>query len=344
MIPTPLRLMGAPGSPYTRKMLALLRYRRVPYLFSVQGAKEVESLPKARVGLLPTFFLPSEDGVSDEVNAVTDSTPLIRRFEAAFPERGVVPRDPALAFLNELLEDFGDEWLTKAMFHYRWSYAPDIEKARNVIAFWQNPSVADELAAPFQKAIGERQIERLRVVGSNAVTQPVIEQSYRRIVESLNAHLTSTPYLMGRRPGSCDFAFSGQLTALAGFDPTPSALTLELSPRVYAWVERMEDLSGLEPTDDDWVSIEGWPETLRDLLKELGRGYVPVMLANAEAVASGAKEVRATVDGAPWSQQPFPYQAKCLRWLRESHAALPTPSRESVERILDGTGCEALFE
>ena len=39
-------------------------------------------------------------------------------------------------------------------------------------------------------------------------------------------------------------------------------------------------------------------------------------------MARGDAEVRLTIDGAPWVQQPFPYQARCLQWLRERYAAL----------------------
>ncbi|MDZ7827634.1 MAG: glutathione S-transferase N-terminal domain-containing protein [Gammaproteobacteria bacterium] len=114
----PLRFKGAPGSPYTRKMLALLRYRHLPYEFLIGHQADVAELPKPRVALLPTFYLPNASG---ELEAVVDSTPLIRRFEAEFDGRGVLPPDPVMNFLDFLLEDYADEWLTRAMFHYRWS-------------------------------------------------------------------------------------------------------------------------------------------------------------------------------------------------------------------------------
>src|SRR4029453_4040826 len=93
----PLRLRGAPGSPYTRKMLALLRYRRIPYRFIVRGSREDRGLPREKGAPLPPFFLSRAPG-RDE--AVTDSTPLIRRFEREFTGRAVVPPSPALAFLD----------------------------------------------------------------------------------------------------------------------------------------------------------------------------------------------------------------------------------------------------
>jgi glutathione S-transferase len=336
----PIALSGAPGSPYTRKMLAVLRYRRIPYRYLPTVGPVVDRLPKAKVPLLPTFYLPDASG---ELQAVTDSTPLIRRFEQEYSGRGIVPADPSLRFVDELIEDYGDEWLTKCMFHYRWAYPEDAAKSAAILPIYRGLSVSDEALAERGRAFAERQIGRLGYVGSNAVTAPVIEASYRRFLKAFDAHLMVQPFILGHRPGSCDFAVFGQLSQLALFDPTPMALTLATAPRVLAWTEMMEDQSGLEPADDGWIALSSQPPTLKSLLTEIGRAYAPVMLANAAAVAAGASEVDTAVDGQRWTQAPFPYQAKCLRWLRESYGALDGASRAVVDGVLDGSGCEALF-
>jgi glutathione S-transferase len=334
-------LAGAPGSPYTRKMRGLLRYRRIPHQVMQMGGPEVKDLPRARPPLLPTFFLPDEAG---ELSAVTDSTPLIRRFEEEWSERSVIPKDPVLAFLDELMEDYADEWLTKCMFHYRWYYEADATKARRVLPHWGNTDRTDEEIAPFQKMVGDHQIERLRVVGSNDVTAPVIEDSYVRFLNAFDAHLQGSRFLFGQRPASSDFALMGQLTCLAIFDPTPAAITLRESARVYAWTEMVEELSGMEATEEQWLTAETLPATFNEILCEVGRTYAPAMLANAEAIAKGADQVETTIDGKPWVQNPFPYQKKCLGWIQESRAGLGPSARSKVDEILKGTGCEALFE
>ena len=336
-------LMGVPGSPYTRKMLALLRYRQVPYrllLGSNVAGGGLDGLPVPRVPMLPTFFLPGDDGT---LCAVTDSTPLIRRFEASHPGRCAVPGDSALALLDALLEDYADEWLTKAMFHYRWTYAADIAKAGDVLPTWARPPMTDEALNSYATLIRDRQIPRLRYVGSNEITGPVIEASYQRFLDIFEDHLRSHRFLLGARPGSSDFGAFGQLTQLAHFDPTCMAETVSRAPRVYGWVGSVEDLSGLRPIDDDWFDIGALPATTRALLAEQGRTYVPVMLANERALKAGDAQVRCEVDGRPWEQQAFPYQAKCLGWLRRDYAALDAASRARFDAAIAASGCEALF-
>lgn len=340
MTRSPIALSGSPGSPYTRKMLAVLRYRRIAYRFLPGASAAAEGLPQPRVRLLPTFYLPGPDG---ELQAVTDSTPLIRRLEAEHEGRSIIPADRALAFIDELIEDYADEWLTKAMFHYRWSFEADIDRAARVLPCWSGLSISDEELAARGETFSRRQIDRLYVVGSNPITAPVIEASYRRFLTAFEAHLQTQPFLLGHRPGASDFAVFGQLSQLAQFDPTPMALTLEIAPRVYAWTSLMEDQSGLEPKDGDWIDPQAPAPTLRALLAEMGRVYAPVMLANARAVAEGRPEVEAEVDGQPWRQPPFPYQAKCLGWLRQSWAQLEVGPRAQAQDLLQGSGLEPLL-
>jgi len=340
MIERPLPLVGMPGSPYSRKLRAVLRYRRIPHAWIHRGAPEARGLPKPRVELLPQLVLLDPTGSPE---AVVDSTPLIRRLESLSPARCVIPPDPVVSFLDFLIEDFADEWLTKAMFHYRWSFAPDIAKAAAILPRWSRTNQPEVQALELGRVFAERQIGRLGIVGSNATTASVIEESYRRVLRLLDAHLEHSRFLLGARPAACDFAIYGQLTQLVGFDPTPSAIALETAPRVVAWTDTVEDLSGLEPRDEDWVLRDAIPDTLRSLLAEVGRVYAPFLLANAQAIAAGAPRVECTIAGRPWVQQPFPYQAKCLVWLREARDALAAEDRQDVDARLAGTGCEALF-
>ncbi len=333
-----LPVRGSPGSPYTRKMLALLRFRRIPYRF-LQSERDAAELPQPKVGLIPVFYFADEAGA---LQAEVDSTPIIRRLEDEYAGRSVIPADPVMAFVNYLLEDYGDEWLTKAMFHYRWYYDADIEMAGSVLPHYADVSVPDEQIAKLKAAFSERQISRLYVVGSNDTTAVVIEDSYKRFLAALNEHLKALPFLMGRRPGSADFACMGQLTQLVQFDPTPARIAAAGFPRVHAWVSKVEDLCGLQVEADGFAEADDFPATLSALLQEVGRTYVPVMLANARALDQGLSQVETEVEGKTWTQEPFPYQGKCLQWLRIEYARLSTEDKIRLDSLLAGTGCERL--
>ena len=335
-----LVMVGAHGSPYSRKMRAVLRYRRIPYRWVVRGSREDRDIPEVPVALIPVLVFETGDGGRE---SMIDSTWQIARLEKEYAGRSVIPPDPALAFIDELLEDFADEWLTKAMFHYRWAYQADIDKAGRVLPLWGKIDMDTKAFEQLSELFSKRQIERLGVVGSNQTTAPLIEESYLRILGTLQDHLHNRPFMFGRRPARADFALYGQLTQLALFDPTPAGLALEKGSRTIPWCHIIEDLSGVEPEEDDWDTVGGLAPTVGEMLAECGRIYVPFLLANLGAVEAGSREVECEIDGRPWTQTAFPYQAKCLGWLRRSYERLDSEARKRADALVDGTGCERLF-
>lgn len=339
-IAEPVQFKGMPGSPYTRKMLAYLRYRHIRYELLIGDQAQSLGLPQPKVELLPTFYLPN---AQNELEAVVDSTPLIRRFEDAFTGRATIPDHPVLAFINYLIEDYADEWLTKAMFHYRWYYEADIKMAGNILPRWRGIKTPEDELQKMNKTISERQISRLYVVGSNDVTAPVIEASYQRFLNIMDNLIQRQQFVLGERPSSADFGIYAQLTQLAKFDPTPAAICLEQAPRVYAWTDIVDDLSGHPANASDWMAPETIRDTLGDLLVEIGRVYAPVLLANAQALKSGKEQMETTIDGKPWVQPPFPYQGKCLQWINAEYQQLDSNAQGQVDTVLDGTGCEAMI-
>lgn len=327
-------MVGAPASPYSRKLRAVLRYRRLPHVFVIEGSPEAASIPKARVHLLPRLIFEGE--------ARTDTTPLIRSLETIGPqERTVIPDDPSLAWLDALIEDYADEWGTKMMFHYRWAFPDDAAKAAKLLPLQAHPQLEEAALRTLSAGFRDRQERRRALVGSTPETASVIESSYRNLLGILQTHLATHRFLLGDRPGAGDFALYGQLSQLVLFDPTSAALALAEAPRVVAWTEQVEDLSGVEP--GVWGDCGTVAETLRPLLFEIGSTYAPFLRANARALETGAERVELTLGDRSYVQAPFGYQSKCLKALRDAYAELPTEGRAAVDATLEGTGCEVLI-
>ena len=339
----PIVILGVPASPYTRKMLAYLRYRTIPYSYISGDTKSYltkNELEIPKPPLLPVVIMQDESG---EQRVVCDSSPIIRSLENSFLKRETIPQNKVLALLNSLLEDYGDEWITKYMFHYRWHHAPDIKNAASLLPFYSNMLGSDKEIKATGEFFSKIQIERLWVVGSSENTANIIKESFERFITILSSMLTKYRFLLGSRPSSADFAFFGQLTQLTQFDPTSRSFVEEKHPRVRAWVDLMEDLSGYEIEQQEWLSIDDSKVHLQDFLSEIGKTYVPTMLANEEAILDKKDSWETKVLGKTWMQKSFPYQKKCLQWLRDEFNTLNKAEQDDFLNILAGTNCEQIF-
>ncbi len=337
----PLTLIGNEGSPYSRKMRAVLRYRRIPHVWVVGNGPEYVTPPKVPVEVIPVLVWHDETGAMRE--SMVDSTPQIARLEAEFAGRSLRNPDPALEFVSALIEDYADEWCTKAMFHYRWADAAGIAWAREYLILQINPSSTAVEISKFSGWFAKRQIDRRAVVGSSEVTRPLIEADFAALLAVMSRLIELRQFLFGGRPAAADFGLYGQFTQLCQFDPTSSRIAAETAPRVVAWTARIEDLSGWRPEDSQWLPREAALPALQPLLTLIGSTYAPFLLANAAARAAGETTMECVIQGVRWQQPVFPYQVKCLKWLREYFAGLSVDDQSWLRQTLAPSGCDVLF-
>lgn len=327
---TPYILHGFNPSPYSVKMRAIMRYRRLPFVWRATGNPREVAVAAGLPPVIPVLTFP--DG-----RVMNDSTPLAYALEREHPgQRSIVPDDPAMAYLSDLLEDFGDEWVTKMMFHYRWYYAADREFAQVWVVTSRDPVMPDAERGAAMKFFNDRQVGRMALVGCTEANRPVIEDSYRATLDILDRHVRSIPFLFGSRPSLADFGIYGQLQILS-VDPTPMAEMRARAADVYCWLLRLDDASGVEGA---WLDAAApLPETLVALLRHCGETYLPFLAANARALRDGAETFALDILGRPYSQAPFRYQGKCLDALRKKLAALPADVRRRLDPILEETSC-----
>ena len=328
------RLHGANPSPYSQKMRALMRYRRLPFVWDNYGTARDVAITAQLPPVIPVLRFP--DGT-----LMNNSTPLAYELERRHPGRAQRhPARPGLAFLSDLIEDFGDEWVTKMMFHYRWYYADDRKFAQTVDHRRSHDRRSRPTSVrPAMTAFNDRQVGRMAMVGCTEQNKPIIEESYFRLLDMLNRHVVQMPYLFGSRPALADFGLFGQLIILAT-DPTPDNRDAQAAPPTCccgccgSTMPPASRANGSMPT-------KPLPTVIPELLRLAADVYLPFLAANFEAMQHGDEEVSVKLLGPTYAQAPFRYQAKCYDGLKKKFAALPREARRRIRAVAAG---DRLFE
>jgi glutathione S-transferase len=318
-------IYGGLGSPYSMKMRSILRYRRLPHVWRQMEIGDDRVFPHVKAPVIPVIQFP--DG-----SWHNDSTPMIFELERRHEERSIMPVDPVQAFLAFLLEDFADEWGTKAMFHYRWFRERDQKQMSEWLAFDRLRAEGRGAVLVAAQMFRKRQVGRMVLVGCTPQNAPLIEESARRILAIFEAHVTEQRYLFGSRPSLADFGWLGQLSQLAT-DPTPQEMMRAEFPFTYRWLANLDDASGVE---GEWLANRSpTPAAVKELLDLARAIYFPFLRANADAVATGAETFSVELLGRTYGQGAFKYQVKCLAELRAAFARLDDCARSKVAALLE---------
>ena len=331
-----LRVHGLDLSYFTGKLEGYLRAKGLDYELVEMDTRAFKRCGKITgVAQMPQLELP--DG-----RWLTDSTAIIEQFEREHSEPAIYPSDPALCFVADLLEDFGDEWLWRPAMYYRWAFAEDARQLSDRLARGLLRDVP--LPLVIRRGLIKRRQRQLFLKGDGitALTAPVVEALYPQILDALQSALTDRPFLLGQRPSQADMGFFGSMFRHFYSDPTGARIMRERAPRVRAWVERLWHLTPAAYSHlPHSAFIAGGLEPLRAILCG---DYLPYLRANEQTVEHGEKHVHWQSQGVRFTTPSSPYQRHCWQRLRARFQGLQPPQQQQVGDWLDDPAVSAMLQ
>jgi glutathione S-transferase len=277
-------LWGTPHSLYTGKARSCLIKKGLAFLERCPSHPDYKARVRPAVGLVTFPVLETPEG-----QFIQDSTDIVTYLDAldnGAPARSMTPATPVQLAVARLVDGFGLEGMLQVAMHYRWSYRDEQELFLQTEFGRGLYAGADREA---RRAAGRRVMEffssTLPALGITPQTIPVIEAAYAELLEALDVHFQSYPYVLGWRVSVADLGLIAPMYAHLGRDPYPTALMKKRAPNVARWVERMQ----LPNTPDgeyaahvaDWLPDDAIPATLEPVLALLFRDWGPQLVADA---------------------------------------------------------------
>ena len=280
---SPFILWGTPHSLYTGKARSCLIKKGLAFVERCPSHTDYKARVRAAVGMVTFPVLETPEG-----QFIQDSTDIVTYLDSLDDPASVTtmtPSTPLQTFVARLIDGFGLEGMLQAAMHYRWSYRDEQELFLQTEFGRGLYAGADREA---RRAAGRRVMDffssSLPALGINALTIPAIEIAYEELLEALDIHFQSYPYVMGWRVSIADLGLIAPMYAHLGRDPYPTALMKKRAPNVARWVERMQLPNTPDgeyaPHDADWLPDDAIPTTLEPLLALVFKDWGPLLGAD----------------------------------------------------------------
>jgi glutathione S-transferase len=346
-------LYGAPHSLYSGKTRSYLRKQGIPYVERTGDPRfRSEIVPVIGRGIIPVIELP--DGT-----LVQDTVDILEHFERAGARVSAYPRGPRQRILGHIAELYAVVGLTRHAMHYRWSYAGE-----------QDRFLSDAFAAGSGDpgVVMARMRSYLPMLGVTPATIPAIEASYVALLDLLESHFASHPYLFGGQPSLGDYGLLGPLFAHLGRDPVPADIMKRRAPKVFRWVERMNAPDPDIPEYDDYpaayLSNDEIPPSLEPLYRHMAEELFPELTDKAEMMSRFVAQTEPD-EGSPVTDKPHrriigsvetsfrgvgvesgvqPYVFYLWQRITDAFETLEARSAACVREWLNGVGLSALLD
>ena len=280
---SPFILWGTPHSLYTGKARSCLIKKGLAFVERCPSHTDYKARVRAAVGMVtfPVLETPEGQFIQDSTDIVT----YLDSLDDPSSETFMTPFTPVQRVVARLIDGFGLEGMLQAAMHYRWSYRDEQE------LFLQTEFGRGLYAGADREArrnAGKRVMDffssSLPALGITNATVPAIEAAYEELLEALDVHFQSYPYVMGWRVSIADLGLIAPMYAHLGRDPYPTAMMKKRAPNVARWVERMQ----LPNTPDgeyapyvaDWLADDEIPFTLEPVLTLLFKDWGPQLGAD----------------------------------------------------------------
>lgn len=207
-----LTLFSYNVSPYAAKVRAVLRHKRIPFSERVvHPLRRGELVRLSRQAAVPV--------VDDAGTIVADSTRIVAYLDERYPERPVLPRDPALRARALLLEEGFDEGLSATIQPVRWSIPANARRTAARFRSAYPPGVVDGAQLALVNAVMRLDVRRKYGSRAFGVKPPaMLLARLGELVDVIENALGDSGWLVGPAPSVADFALYGWLSQLDGLD------------------------------------------------------------------------------------------------------------------------------